>query len=113
MAAAVTNGIVFEGTTTNSHAPRSEPPSVSTINIDQEFMRSLPPNVDPCGENGEFHSFAFSEPVFRQLVKFKVGKKVYRPVEVTHPADSNSAYVCPTSGPRATKGFWFCDLLPV
>ena len=82
-------------------------------NIDEEFIRSLPPNVDPCGENGEFHSFAFSGPVFRQPVKCKVGEKVYRPVEVTHPADSNSAYACPTSGPRATKGFWFCDLLPV
>jgi uncharacterized protein (TIGR00290 family) len=68
-------------------------------NMDEEFMRALPPNVDPCGENGEFHSFAFSGPVFRQPVKFKVGEKVYRPVEVTHPADSNSAYVCPTSGP--------------
>jgi uncharacterized protein (TIGR00290 family) len=82
-------------------------------NMDEEFMRALPPNVDRCGENGEFHSFAFSGPVFRQPVKFKVGEKVYRPVEVTHPADSNSAYVCPTSGARATKGFWFCDLLPV
>jgi diphthamide synthase (EF-2-diphthine--ammonia ligase) len=82
-------------------------------NVDEEFMRSLPPNVDPCGENGEFHSFAFSGPVFRQPVKFKVGEKVYRPIEVTHPADSNSACVCPASGPLATKGFWFCDLLPV
>jgi uncharacterized protein (TIGR00290 family) len=82
-------------------------------NIDEEFMRSLPPDVDPCGENGEFHSFAFSGPIFRQPVKFKVGEKVYRPVEVTHPTDSNSSYVCPTPGPRATKGFWFCDLLPV
>jgi uncharacterized protein (TIGR00290 family) len=80
-------------------------------NLDQEFMRSLPPNVDPCGEIGEFHSFAFSGPIFRQPVKFKIGEKVYRPVEVVHPADSNSAYVCPATGPRATKGFWFCDLL--
>jgi len=80
--------------------------------IDEEFMRSLPSDVDPCGENGEFHSFAFSGPVFRQPVKFRVGEKVYRPVEVTHPVDSNSAYVCPASDPRATKGFWFCDLLP-
>jgi uncharacterized protein (TIGR00290 family) len=78
-------------------------------NIDEEFIRSLPANVDPCGENGEFHSFAFAGPVFKEPVKFKVGEKVYRPVEVTHPTDS--AYVCP-SGPTATKGFWFCDLLP-
>jgi uncharacterized protein (TIGR00290 family) len=78
-------------------------------NIDTEFIASLPAEVDPCGENGEFHSFAFAGPVFKQPVKFKVGEKVYRPVEITHPGDS--AYVCP-SGPRRTKGFWFCDLLP-
>lgn len=81
-------------------------------NLDEEFIRLLPANVDPCGENGEFHSFAFSGPVFQQPVKFKVGEKVYRPVEATHPTDSHSAYVCPTSGPPATRGFWFCDLLP-
>lgn len=80
-------------------------------NIDEEFIRTLPAEVDPCGENGEFHSFAFAGPVFKQPVKFKVGEKVYRPVEVTHPGDANSAYVCP-SGARTTKGFWFCDLLP-
>jgi uncharacterized protein (TIGR00290 family) len=79
--------------------------------IDPEFINSLPANVDPCGENGEFHSFAFAGPVFRQPVKYTVGEKIYRPVEVTHPGDSNSACACP-SGPRRTKGFWFCDLLP-
>ena len=80
-------------------------------NINAEFIASLPAEVDVCGENGEFHSFAFAGPVFKQPVRFKVGEKVYRPVEVTHPSASNSAYVCP-SGPRRTKGFWFCDLLP-
>jgi uncharacterized protein (TIGR00290 family) len=80
-------------------------------NIDEEFIRTLPPAVDPCGENGEFHSFAFAGPVFKQPVKFKVGEKVYRPVEITHPTSSTSTYVCPSS-PRQTKGFWFCDLLP-
>lgn len=80
-------------------------------NIDEEFLRALPPEVDPCGENGEFHSFAFAGPVFKQPVKFELGEKVYRPVEVTHPSDSTSAYVCPAA-PRRTKGFWFCDLLP-
>jgi uncharacterized protein (TIGR00290 family) len=80
--------------------------------IDPDFIASLPTNVDPCGENGEFHSFAFAGPVFRQPVKFNVGEKIYRPVEVTHPTDSTSSYVCPPSSPRQTKGFWFCDLLP-
>lgn len=79
--------------------------------IDTNFMASLPAEVDPCGENGEFHSFAFAGPVFKQPVKFKVGEKVYRPVEDTHPTAPNSSYIGP-SGPRRTKGFWFCDLLP-
>jgi uncharacterized protein (TIGR00290 family) len=81
-------------------------------NIDQSFIDSLPPNVDPCGENGEFHSFAFAGPVFKEPVHFTVGEKVYRPLEVTHPSDSNSTYVC-APGVRPTKGFWFCDLLPL
>ena len=80
-------------------------------NIDADFIASLPAEVDPCGENGEFHSFAFAGPVFKMPVPFTVGEKVYRPVEVTPPADGNSSYVCPSS-PRRTKGFWFCDLLP-
>jgi len=79
--------------------------------IDADFIATLPSGVDVCGENGEFHSFAFAGPVFKQPVKFKVGEKVYRPVELTHPGNANSSYVCP-SGPRRTKGFWFCDLLP-
>jgi uncharacterized protein (TIGR00290 family) len=80
-------------------------------NLDEEFIRTLPANVDPCGENGEFHSFAFAGPIFKTPVKFKVGEKVYRPVEATHPTGSNGGYNC-APGPRQTKGFWFCDLLP-
>jgi Predicted ATPases of PP-loop superfamily len=76
-----------------------------------DFIASLPAGVDVCGENGEFHSFAFAGPVFKEPVKFKVGEKVYRPLEVTHPGDSTSSHVCP-AGPRPTRGFWFCDLLP-
>ena len=80
--------------------------------IDAEFVNSLAEGVDPCGENGEFHSFAFAGPIFKRPVRFMVGEKVYRPIEVTHPGDSNSSYVCPP-GARPTKGFWFCDLLPM
>jgi uncharacterized protein (TIGR00290 family) len=79
--------------------------------IDPAFIASLPAEVDPCGENGEFHSFAFAGPVFRQPVKFAIGEKVWRPVGPALPAGAHSSYVCP-SGPRLTKGFWFCDLRP-
>jgi len=56
--------------------------------IDEEFLRDLPPHVDPCGERGEFHSFVFDGPIFRQPVSFTVGEVVDR------------------------DGFVFCDLLP-
>jgi uncharacterized protein (TIGR00290 family) len=79
--------------------------------FDEDFVNSLPDRVDPCGENGEFHSFAFKGPVFQQPVPFKVGQKVYRPLEVTHPNSSNSSHLSPSDS-RQTKGFWFCDLLP-
>jgi len=80
--------------------------------IDPAFIASLPAEVDPCGENGEFHSFAFDGPVFKQPVRFNLGEKIYRPLEAPPATAAPSSYVCP-SGPTLTKGFWFCDLLPV
>lgn len=41
--------------------------------IDERFVADLPPDVDPCGENGEFHSFVFGGPGFRIPVVYKVG----------------------------------------
>ena len=80
-------------------------------NIDADFIRSLPPGVDPCGENGEFHSFAFAGQIFRQPVAFRVGEKIYRPIEDTHPGNAPAPVGPAPEAPR-TKGFWFCDLLP-
>ena len=53
--------------------------------IDADFLQWLPAGVDPCGENGEFHSFAFAGPIFKQPIQVKVGEKVYRPVGETPP----------------------------
>jgi uncharacterized protein (TIGR00290 family) len=77
--------------------------------IDADFIQSLPADVDPCGENGEFHSFAFAGPIFKQPLRVKVGEKVYRPLEAALPGATSA--VCPSPGARVTKGFWFCDLL--
>lgn len=46
--------------------------------IDESFIRDLPPNVDICGENGEYHSFVFDGPIFRNAVEFDVVQKYYR-----------------------------------
>lgn len=56
--------------------------------FDAELLRDLPPGVDPCGENGEFHTFANAGPMFSQEIPVAVGEIVER------------------------EGFVFADLLP-
>jgi uncharacterized protein (TIGR00290 family) len=46
--------------------------------FDKEFLSALPYNVDPMGENGEFHSFVFDGPLFKRRVKFELGDIVLR-----------------------------------
>lgn len=61
--------------------------------IDKSFIEQLPAIVDPCGENGEYHTFCYDGPLFKKKISFTVGEKVYKALDMT------------------TKGFWFCDLL--
>jgi uncharacterized protein (TIGR00290 family) len=56
--------------------------------LDESFFRDLPGGVDPCGENGEFHTFVFDGAIFRSPISFEVGRVVER------------------------DSFVFCDLLP-
>jgi len=46
--------------------------------VDQGFLDELPPHIDPCGENGEFHTFVFDGPIFNEEVKFSLGELVVR-----------------------------------
>jgi len=46
--------------------------------IDEQFLADLPPNVDPGGENGEFHSFVFDGPIFKERISFTTGETVLR-----------------------------------
>jgi uncharacterized protein (TIGR00290 family) len=45
---------------------------------DEQLLRELPPDVDPCGENGEFHSFVCDGPIFQRPVYVRVGEIVGR-----------------------------------
>ncbi len=63
--------------------------------IDSNFLKDLPKNVDPCGENGEFHTFVFDGPIFRQAIPFTIGELVHKKYSY------DKEY-----------GFWFCDLMP-
>jgi len=46
--------------------------------FDQQLLSDLPPSVDPCGENGEFHSFAFAGPMFTKPLRVRTGEIVDR-----------------------------------
>jgi uncharacterized protein (TIGR00290 family) len=63
-------------------------PSFAGRELNEFFFRDLPPNADPCGENGEFHTFVFDGPIFQSPIPVRTGDVVYR------------------------DGFIFCDLLP-
>lgn len=66
---------------------------------DWEFLRELPLGVDPCGENGEFHSFVFDGPIFKRPVRVRVGEIVTRDgrfyadllLETSHPLERCAA----------------------
>ncbi len=58
--------------------------------FDERFLSELPGAVDPCGENGEFHSFVHDGPIFRERIVHRRGKVVLR--------DSR---------------FYYCDLIPL
>jgi uncharacterized protein (TIGR00290 family) len=53
-------------------------PSFAGRELDDSFFADLPPNVDPCGENGEFHTFVFDGPIFSSPVDFTLGETVQR-----------------------------------
>jgi uncharacterized protein (TIGR00290 family) len=46
--------------------------------ITKEWVAALPNEVDPCGENGEFHTFCYAGPIFKKALNIEVGEKVSR-----------------------------------
>jgi uncharacterized protein (TIGR00290 family) len=58
--------------------------------FDGQFLAELPVGVDPCGENGEFHSFVYDGPLFSKPIVFTKGEMVLR-----------------------ENRFWYCDLVPL
>lgn len=60
--------------------------------IDESFLRDLPNGIDICGENGEYHSFAFDGPVFSHPVKFEIIRQ-YR-TDHTNETDKQLSRYC-------------------
>src|SRR5208282_2917263 len=81
--------------------------------LDLGFFAGLGPEIDPCGENGEYHSFVHDGPIFRHPVAYSMGEKVYRPLDRPKPPAGGPAIPLPAPHDAGkTKGFWFVDLLP-
>jgi uncharacterized protein (TIGR00290 family) len=68
--------------------PKQCDPKFAGRQFGAELLRELPPSVDPCGENGEFHTFCYDGPMFSKPIAVKTGEVVER------------------------DGFWFADILP-
>jgi len=75
--------------------------------INESFINDLPANVDVCGENGEFHSYVFDGPIFKEPIQFYKGEIVYKKYEAPKNTDNE------LKSDPAKYGFYFCDLLPV
>jgi uncharacterized protein (TIGR00290 family) len=58
----------------------------------KDFIADLPASVDPCGENGEFHTFVYDGPVFKRAVRFHKGDVVLKNYTDTNGNYSNSFY---------------------
>jgi uncharacterized protein (TIGR00290 family) len=58
--------------------PKALPHPFAGRDFDAQFLKDLPPTVDPCGENGEFHSFVYDGPGFARPVPISTGEVVER-----------------------------------
>jgi uncharacterized protein (TIGR00290 family) len=67
--------------------PKKLSPEFAGRDFDHQLLADLPTGVDPCGENGEFHSFVYAGPMFDCEIPVVAGERVDR------------------------DGFWFCDVL--
>jgi uncharacterized protein (TIGR00290 family) len=58
--------------------PRKLAAKFAGCEFDGDFLKALPAGVDPCGENGEFHSFVYDAPVFSRPIPVRGGVVVER-----------------------------------
>jgi len=71
--------------------------------IDQKFIAELPEEVDPCGENGEFHTFVYDGPLFHFPVDVKAGEVVSKSYSYSKKNEDGSIEDLQST-------FWFADL---
>lgn len=82
--------------------PRKLDASFAGCDFDQAFLERLPPDVDPCGENGEFHTLVYNAPCFSRPIAIRAGEILERdgfvfadfllPAETAHPLSAPARY---------------------
>jgi uncharacterized protein (TIGR00290 family) len=77
--------------------------------INADLIKQFPVDVDICGENGEFHTFAFHGPIFKNPIPYTLGEKVFK----AFPAPKNTDDNClqPLNDKPKNLGFWYIDLV--
>lgn len=58
--------------------PKKVPPHFAGLELGPEVLAALPAEVDPCGENGEYHTFVFDGPMFKTALEVHIGEVVNR-----------------------------------
>jgi len=83
--------------------------------FDASFLNELPDKIDPCGENGEFHTYVYDGPIFKQKINFEIGEIIYRkyiPSVKEKQSENNEDCKDSDTSEQITTGFWYCDLIP-
>jgi uncharacterized protein (TIGR00290 family) len=70
--------------------------------IDRKIIADLPVHVDPCGENGEFHTFTYAGPIYKSDIYIETGEKVLKTYDAKCMKDDQEVI--------EVKGYWFIEL---
>lgn len=67
--------------------------------LDRKLVESLPPEIDICGENGEYHTFCYAGGMFRKPVEFSLGESIRKTFPIKHDDGTIKNYT-----------YWFANL---
>lgn len=70
--------------------------------ITYDFINKLAEDIDPCGENGEYHTYCYEGYIFKTPISIKVTEKIYKPLDIS--------LQIPDRNNKITKGFWYANI---
>ncbi len=70
--------------------------------IDEDYINNLAKDIDPCGENGEYHTYCYEGFIFKKPILVSVTDILYKPLDIT--------LQLPDKNNKITKGFWYANV---